>query len=177
MGGAAVVVGNPKSRSRTRAVAEEVMLRIVDCVGTDTKVTVIDLSDHASKLFDWQDPTLKALTAEVAQCDLLVVASPTYKATYTGLLKAFFDRYGTNGLCGVVAVPIMVGASPIHALAPEMHLRPLLVELGATVPARALYVVESDMDHVEEVVEKWAMNGRPLVSAALSAHHSEDADG
>jgi len=32
------------------------------------------------------------------------------KASYTGMLKAFFDRYGNNGLAGVTAVPVMTGA-------------------------------------------------------------------
>ena len=61
----------------------------------------------------------------------MVVASPTYKATYTGLLKSFLDRYGNNALAATTCVPLMTGAAPIHALAPEAYLRPLLVELGA----------------------------------------------
>ena len=44
---------------------------------------------------------------------MIVAASPTYKATYTGMLKAFFDRYGSNGLAGLVAVPLMTGGAPV----------------------------------------------------------------
>jgi len=68
--------------------------------------------------------------------DLVVVASPTYKATYTGILKSFFDRYNSDALVGTVSIPVMTGAAPIHALAPEVHLRPLLVELGSSTPTR-----------------------------------------
>ena len=63
-----------------------------------------------------------------------MVASPTYKATYTGLLKLFLDRFATDGLRGV-AVPLMLGAGPGHALAPELTLRPVLTEIGGLVPA------------------------------------------
>jgi FMN reductase len=66
------------------------------------------------------------------------VASPTYKATYPGLLKSFLDWFSTTGLAGVTVVPVMVGAAAQHALAVKTHLRPLLVELGATVPTRGL---------------------------------------
>jgi len=69
---------------------------------------------------------------------MLVVASPTYKATYTGLLELFLDGYGPAPLAGVEAVPLMVGAAPHHALAVDVHLTPLLLELGASVPAAAL---------------------------------------
>ena len=59
----------------------------------------------------------KGLDAEVAAADVVVVASPTYKAAYTGMLKAFLDRYGNNGLAGTVAVPVMTGGWAGHSLA------------------------------------------------------------
>jgi FMN reductase len=178
MASGAIVVGNPKPASRTLTVAREVMRQLGGCLGAEPGGTAapspevdlleVDLAEHAGSVFDWGDPALQALTARVAQCHLLVAASPTYKATYTGLLKAFFDRYGNDGLRGVVAVPVMVGAAPVHTLAPEVYLRPLLVELGATVPSRALYVMEQDISRLDEVVAKWAATARPLVSAALA---------
>jgi FMN reductase len=175
MASAAIVVGNPKARSRTLTVAEEVMLQLSDCLAGASKAgaaepLVVDLAEHTGEIFDWGSTTMQELTAEVAQCRLLVVASPTYKATYTGLLKSFLDRYGNDGLRGVVAVPVMVGAAPVHYLAPEVYLRPLLVELGATVPSRALYVMEPDIAvRLPEVVARWAATARPLIGAALSS--------
>jgi FMN reductase len=163
---AAIVVGNPKAKSRTLVVAEAVLGSLLSLSEEGPPATVIDLAEHATRIFDWHDEELGDLTSTVARSDLLVVASPTYKASYTGLLKAFFDRYGTNGLAGVVAVPVMVGAAPMHALAPEVHLRPLLVELGATVPCRSLYVLESEMDRLDDVVTAWAAYAKPLVDAA-----------
>ena len=97
----------------------------------------------------------------VAASDVVIAASPTYKATYTGLLKVFFDRYGNNALAGTVGVPVMTGAAPIHALAPELHLRPLLVELGATTPTRGLYVTEAQFDDLDGVIGAWADAAAP----------------
>jgi FMN reductase len=169
MAGAAIVVGNPKAGSRTLTVAKAVMAGIADCVPGGTDPLVVDVADHARGLFDWEDAELNELTAKVAACDLIVAASPTYKATYTGILKGFFDRYGNDGLRGVIVVPVMVGAAPIHALAPEVFMRPLFVELGAVVPSRSLYVLESKLEQLDEVVEAWASTARPLITAALSA--------
>ena len=75
-----------------------------------------------------------------------MVASPTYKATYTGLLKLFLDQIGTGDLAGVVAVPLMLGAGPGHALAPDLLLKPVLVELGATTPTQGLYLIDRAWD-------------------------------
>src|SRR5689334_2667917 len=114
-----VLVGNPKPLSRTRLTAESV----ADLFPGEDRL-VVDLADYAGRLFTWPEPEIDELTARVAASDVLIVASPTYKATYTGLLKAFLDRYGSNGLAGVVAIPVMTGAAPDHALAVEAYLRP-----------------------------------------------------
>jgi FMN reductase len=84
------------------------------------------------------------------------------------MLKAFFDRYGSNGLAGSVAIPLMTGAAPIHALAVEVHLRPLLVELGAAVPSRGLYVTEAEFGDLAAPLGRWAEAAVPLLRAALS---------
>ena len=69
----------------------------------------------------------------------------------------FLDNYGNDGLAGTIAIPVMVGATARHALATEVHLRPLLVELGASVPTRGLYVLESELDSLDDVVDQWAV--------------------
>ncbi len=75
------------------------------------------------------------------------MASPTFKATYTGLLKLFLDQFaGGEGLRGVTAVPLMLGAGPAHAMAPELLLKPVLAELGATCPAPGLYLQDEQAE-------------------------------
>lgn len=162
-----VLVGNPKPRSRTLGVATAVADEIARAAGADPAHLVIDLADHAGGLFAPQAPAITELTAQVAASRLLVVASPTYKATYTGLLKAFLDRYGSNGLAGVIAVPVMTAAAAEHALAVESYLRPLLVELGATVPTRGMFISEARLPELTAWVAKWAADALPLLQRAL----------
>ena len=151
----AIIVGNPKAESRTLAVARAVADRV--CAAIDTEVGVeIDLAKHARTLFVWPNEELDHLASAVVASDVLVVASPTYKATYTGLLKAFLDRFPSDGLAGVTAIPVMTGGSPLHAMSIESGLRPLLVELGASVPTRGLFFLMSQMDAMGEVIDGWA---------------------
>ena len=167
----AVVTGNPKPASRTHGVALAVAGALGDAlIGADALASgphlVIDLSEHAASLFDPAAAELSRLTAEVAAADIAVFASPTYKASYTGMLKAFLDRYGSNGLAGTIAVPVMTGGWAGHTLAVEVHLRPVLVELGATVPARGLYVTEPELPELDAVVARWAATAIPLIRGA-----------
>jgi FMN reductase len=180
----AVVTGNPKPASRTHGVALAVAAALSAALAYPDTATVptaprahpvVDLSEHAPGLFDPSDAELSRLTAEVAAADIAIFASPTYKASYTGMLKAFLDRYGSNGLAGTVAVPVMTGGWAGHYLAVEVHLRPVLVELGASVPARGLYVTEPELGDVDAAIARWAVTAAPLIRGALAAHEANDA--
>lgn len=147
----AVVVGNPKPASRTRKIAELLVEKLLE-PGT-FEAQVIDLADYTDEIFAWPSETMASLNAVVAESNLAVFASPTYKATYTGLLKAFLDRYPAGGLAGVTAIPVHTGADFTHAMGPTFTLSPLLVELGATVPGRGFYLSLGQLDRVDEVLD------------------------
>ena len=66
----------------------------------------------------------------------------------------------------------MTGGWAGHALAVEVHLRPVLVELGATVPARGLYVTEPELPELDAAVARWAATAIPLIRGALAVHEA-----
>jgi FMN reductase len=137
-----VVVGNPKPMSRTRAAAELIAEQLTGRPATE----VIDVVDLGPGLLGWGDPAVAQAKEVVKSADSLIVASPTFKATYTGLLKLFLDQFGQGELGQLTTFPVMLGGSPAHALAPELTLRPVLVEIGASCPTPGLYLIDSDYE-------------------------------
>jgi FMN reductase len=135
-----IVVGNPKQKSRTYFAAEAVVRALT---GQDPDFR-LDLAEFGPVLLDWSDAAVGAAVEQVKAARLVVVASPTFKATYTGLLKLFLDRFPAGSLAGVVAIPLQLGASWRHALAPDVFLKPVLAEIGASTPTRALYLLDTD---------------------------------
>jgi FMN reductase len=165
-----VVVGNPKPRSRTLNVAQAVAGAAAGAAGlAEAARTTVDLAELAPHLFDWSSTEVRAAVDAIRNCTLAVVASPTYKASYTGLLKSFLDWFSTTDLDGVTVVPVMVGAGPQHMLAVEVHLRPVLVELGATLPTRGLYVTEDELDALDDVVGRWLAEAGPRLRSSVCA--------
>jgi FMN reductase len=159
-----VVVGNPKPRSRTY----EAALLVARKLSGAEPGLALDLADLGAGLLDPDDAAANQAVKEVRALDLLVVASPTYKGAYTGLLKLFLDRLPSNALSGVVAVPLMLGAGPGHALAAEVHLKPVLAELGASTPTRALYLLDTAYDD-PAALGPWLDAWRAPVEAAVAA--------
>ncbi len=155
----AVVVGNPKADSRTLAAAVHLARELAG-----EPDLVIDLAELGGAVLDLRDERVSGLIEQVASYDVVVFASPTYKAALTGLLKAFLDRFPGNGLRDVIAVPLMLGAGPGHALAVDTSLRPVLTELGATVPVRGLYVLEATSADPTAYGD-WLETARPVVRA------------
>jgi len=80
-----------------------------------------------------------------------------------------------NGLAGTLAVPVMTGGWAGHALAVEVRLRPVLAELGATVPARGLYVTEPELTDVDAAVAGWAATAVPLIRGVLAGYEASEA--
>lgn len=135
---AALIVGNPKPASRTRDAAE----RLAAALGAQPRV--IEVSELGAGVLGFGDPEVARAVALVQESDIVIAASPTFKGTYTGLLKVFLDQFATaTGLAGQVGIPLMLGAGPAHALAPELTLKPVLVELGAICPTQSLYQLDS----------------------------------
>ena len=135
-----IVVGNPKSQSRTFDAAH---ILVEQLTGRRPDVE-LDLAEFGPALLDWADPDVAAAVEQVKAARLVVVSSPTYKATYTGLLKLFLDRFGAGSLRGVTAIALMLGGDARHALAVEVFLKPVLAEIGASTPTRGLFLLDSD---------------------------------
>lgn len=162
-----VLVGNPKPRSRTLLVCRSVASAI-ELVVPDPHTRIIDIVEHAERLFAWPDEVMDELTEAVSSSDVVIVGSPTYKAAYTGMLKAFLDRYPKRGLEGVVAVPIMTGADMTHSMSPDIYLRALLVELGATTPTASMFFAIPHFSEVTEIVSDWAGHSAAQVASAVA---------
>jgi FMN reductase len=168
-----VIVGNPRPASRTLTVAGEAADAVIRAAGLPDHHLTIDLCVLARHLLlPEPSPAVEEALDQVTGADLLLVVSPTYQGTYTGLLKVFLDRMPHRALDRTVALPLMLMGVVEHAPAVDAYLRPLLVELGASVPVPGLALLESDLGRLDSVLGPWAdqvagaLGGHPAVHAA-----------
>ena len=110
---------------------------------------VIELRDHAQDLSNnlvtgFPSPNLQAAIDQVTDADGLIVASPIFNGSYSGLFKTFFDVIEHGSLEGRPVLLAATGGTARHSLALEYALRPLFTYLGADTVRTAVYAASED---------------------------------
>jgi FMN reductase len=146
-----VLSGNPRAGSRTSTLA----VAVGEALGAGTPPEVIEVGLLGPGLLVPGDEATAAALATLRAADLLVVATPTYKGSYTGVLKVLLDQLPAQALAGKRAVPVVTAGVAPQAAAAEALLRQLLSELGADV-APGLPVVEVDLPESAAIAAKYA---------------------
>ena len=132
------ILGSPFSQSSS----EKIVRLILDSLNSNEwTATVIDLSKISADdlLLRSKGPELDQALNKTIEADLIIPASPTYRATYTGLLKVFFDQMPPESLSGSYVLPVQTGGSPHHSLSIEHGMVPMVRSLGALVLANTIY--------------------------------------
>ena len=175
-----LLIGNPRLGSRTSAVGRRVADDLLACLAEEgvsaCAPEVIDLAEIGGRLPARAslhvplDDTVAAALAAVRRPGLLIVVCPTFKGAYPGLLKLFLDMLPIDGLAATVAVAAMTAGWDRHRGAAEQFLRPLLTELGATVPVPSLSVTEEEFSDLDPVLSAWMKSHAATLAAVVSRH-------
>jgi FMN reductase len=125
------ISGSPSARSRSAWLLQLALTRLEASASASTSLQLRDLPADALLSADARHPLLHVALQRVAQAQVVVVATPVYKAAYSGLLKVFFDLLPTDALADKTVLPLATGGSAGHQLALDYTLRPLLAAVGA----------------------------------------------
>lgn len=149
-----LIAGSPSEQSRSAALLDGVKQRLEQQAGSRQlyidRVQIRDLSPQALLLADWNHASIKRAIAQVESASALVVATPVYKAAYSGVLKVFLDLLPQTALKGKVVLPLATGGSPHHMLALDYALRPVLQSLGAKHILPGVYASDSQIPKDEQ---------------------------
>ena len=140
-----LIAGSPSEKSRSAALLDGVQRRLQARGAHVERLQIRDLSPQALILADFGHPTISHALGRVANADVVVVATPVYKAAYSGVLKVFLDLLPQNGLRGKTVLPLATGGSPNHMLAVDYALRPVLQSLGAKHILSSIYATDAQV--------------------------------
>jgi FMN reductase len=160
------VSGGLQRPSRTLALVEAIVARIADLVPLD--LHIVELSEIAADVGTTLDRRTASSVVEahlraIEEADALIVASPVFRASFTGLFKHLFDLVGQDALVDVPVLLAATGGSERHALVLEHQLRPLFSFFQArTLP---IGVYASTHDFTDYQVTNAALHERIALAA------------
>jgi FMN reductase len=146
------VSGGLQRPSRTLVLVQELLAALGDALPID--VHLIELGNigpqFAGALYRSQLPAaVEAEVAAIESADLLIVASPVYRGSYTGLFKHLFDFVHHEALTDVPVLLAATGGSDRHALVIDHQLRPLFSFFQSRTLPIGVYAVEKDFEGYE----------------------------
>ncbi|CAB4047810.1 FMN reductase [Paraburkholderia phenoliruptrix] len=174
------VSGSLRRPSRTSALVKQLVHSLASVLPIDSHI--VELSDIAPRLTATLDraelsPDVQAHIHAIESADLLVVASPVYRASYAGLFKHLFDLVHHEALIDVPVLLAATGGSERHALVIDHQLRPLFSFFQARTLPVGVYASERDFDAYAVASDALHERIALAVSRALpSLHFAVSAD-
>lgn len=137
--------GSPSSRSRSRWLLQLAQTRLEGHASTSSVIAVRELPGAALLDADTRAEPIRRALDHIVRADLLLVATPIYKAAYSGLLKLFLDLLPPDALRGKTVLPLVTGGSLAHFLAIDYALKPVLAALGARDILDGVYATDAQL--------------------------------
>lgn len=145
------VSGSPKVPSRTTAIINELTKRLAQKINIE--LHLIELSDIGEDLgkasYNRIPESVQRHIDAIEDTDLLIVATPVYRASYTGLFKHLFDLVHQESLFDIPVLLAATGGSERHALVIDHQLRPLFSFFQALTLPIGVYAIESDFENYQ----------------------------
>jgi FMN reductase len=136
------VSGSPSPASRTQELAAQVGVAIKARGFEVEAINVRDLPAEELLHARAGSPALQRAVGLIERARGVVISTPVYKASYTGVLKSFLDLLPQFGLGGKVVLPLVTGGTLAHVLAIDYALRPVLSSLGAQHIVAGLFILD-----------------------------------
>lgn len=159
---AVAISGSPRTPSKSKTLAE-LTLAAFARHGCSTRLIDLATLDADALLARGTSADVDDAIAAAGEARIVIAATPTYRALYTGLLKMFFDLMPPDHLGDKLCVPVQTAGVAHHFLAIEYGLRPLFMSLGG-VPLAGIYATDEQfidgapndavVSRIEIVVEK-----------------------
>jgi FMN reductase len=144
------IAGSPSSSSRSSSVLA-LSRALLEQNNVDVSpLSVKDIPPEDLVFANFDSEALKRAQAMIEQAQAIIIGTPVYKASYTGVLKALLDLMPQYAFAGKTILPIATGGTITHLLSIDYAMKPLFSVLGATNILRGVFILDSQMQRDDE---------------------------
>lgn len=139
------LAGSPSVSSRSSAILDYSRSILEEHQLSTESISIRDFPATDLLFANFNSPTIQALYPKISVARAVIVATPIYKASYSGALKTLLDLLPQNALENKIVLPIATGGSDKHLLSIDYALNPVLAALGARHILKGVYIVDSQV--------------------------------
>lgn len=144
-----IISGSPTPGSRLNGIIDYSQNKLEESGFEVDHLVVSELPSEDLIKANFASEAIKEAQAKVEKATAAIIASPVYKASYTGVLKTFLDLIPQKGLQGKIVYPLFVGGTIAHFLAIDYSLKPVVSALGATNILNGVYALDQWITRVD----------------------------
>lgn len=144
------ICGSPSPSSRSSAILNYAKGLSIKSGLNVASISVRDLLPEDLVYCNFNSPKLKELQLLVKQAKAVIISTPVYNSSFSGVLKALLDLMPQYAFSGKTILPIVVGGTLNHLLSIDYAIKPLLSAMGSTHILKGVYIVNSQIQFDEQ---------------------------
>jgi len=148
MSSIALIGGSPSPTSRGSIVLDQVADKITVSGFDVERIEVRDIDPAALLFADFGHPDVRTAAAKIERAAGIVIATPVYKASYSGVLKSLLDLLARDAFKNKPILPIATGGTIAHLLSIDYALRPVLYALCADKVLAGRFIIDKDISTI-----------------------------
>lgn len=145
-----IISGSPNAASRLNGMIDWVRHSLEKQGYSTATITVVTLPADDLIQARFASPAILEANKHVEDASAVIIASPVYKASYTGVLKTYIDLLPQKGLEGKLVLPLFIGGTMAHLLSIEYALKPVLATMGARHFIRSVYATDDLINRTQD---------------------------
>lgn len=145
-----IVSGSPTLGSRLHGLTGYSETKLRQLGATIDTIYVAELPAEDLIKANFAGEAIQRAQGIVEKADAVILASPVYKASYTGVLKTFLDLLPQKGLQRKVVLPLFIGGTIAHLLSIDYALKPVVSALGGTHILTGVFAVDQWVNRLED---------------------------
>jgi len=146
----AIISGSPSPSSRLTGIVASLQSELQQAGAAVELITLRELPPEDLIYTKFDSPFITEALGKIEKADAVVVATPIYKASYTGVVKCFLDMIPQKGLVGKATLPVVIGGTVAHLLVIDYALKPVLAAIGAKHQLQGIFAQDTQVARNED---------------------------
>ncbi|MFP7286784.1 NADPH-dependent FMN reductase [Shouchella clausii] len=160
--------GSPSFSSKTEKLMRQIEEALQNKGVRTFFYSITDVPPGDLVFANFNSEAVASIIKKVEAADVIVIGSPIYKASATGVLKSLIDLLPERSFEGKTILPIATGGTLAHYLALDYSFTPVFQALGATNILKSIFILDNDLKRTEIGVEIASIEGKERIAKAVA---------